>query len=121
VFPSSFAAESPFVTPEPVPAAAPAGVAYSATAGGRETLESWIGGQWLLYIGVLAILISVAYFEKLAFESAWLGATARVAQGAAAARALVYGGSRFARSGYSGYGHAIAGAGIAAIYVSIYA
>ncbi|HTL44881.1 MAG TPA: DUF2339 domain-containing protein [Vicinamibacterales bacterium] len=86
-----------------------------------ETLESWIGGQWLLYIGVLAILIGVAYFEKLAFESAWLGETARVAQGAVAGLALVYGGSRFARSGYSGYGHAIAGAGIAAIYVSIYA
>jgi uncharacterized membrane protein len=86
-----------------------------------ETLENWIGGQWLLYIGVLAILIGVAYFEKLAFESAWLGETARVAQGALAGLALVYSGIRFARSGYTGYGHAIAGAGIAAIYVSIYA
>ena len=86
-----------------------------------ETLESWIGGQWLLYIGVLAILIGVAYFEKLAFESAWLGETARVVQGAAAGLLLVYGGVRFARSGYPGYGHAIAGAGIAAVYVSIYA
>ena len=86
-----------------------------------ETLERWIGGQWLLYIGVLAILVGVAYFEKLAFESAWLGETARVMQGAAAGLLLVYGGVRFARAGYAGYGHAISGAGIAAVYVSIYA
>lgn len=86
-----------------------------------DTLESWIGGQWLLYIGVLAILIGVAYFEKLAFESAWLGETARVMQGAVAGLLLAYGGIRFARAGYPGYGHAIAGAGVAAVYVSIYA
>jgi uncharacterized membrane protein len=86
-----------------------------------ETLESWIGRQWLLYIGVLAILVGVAYFEKLAFESAWLGETARVVQGAAAGLLLVYGGIRFARAGDAGYGHAIAGAGVAALYVSTYA
>jgi uncharacterized membrane protein len=86
-----------------------------------DTLEGRIGGQWLLYIGVLAILVGVAYFEKLAFESAWLGETARVLQGAVAGLLLVGAGVRFARAGYRGYGQAIAGAGIAAVYVSIYA
>jgi uncharacterized membrane protein len=111
---------APIPPPQPVQTS-PATRARRAGPETGETLESWIGGQWLLYIGVLAILVGVAYFEKLAFESAWLGETARVAQGAAAGLLLVYGGIRFARAGYAGYGHAIAGTGIAALYVSTYA
>jgi len=115
--------EPEFVAPASVPPvdAAPPADSHAARAREQETLETWIGGQWLLYIGVLAILIGVAYFEKLAFESAWLGETARVVQGAAAGLLLLYGGVRFARAGYAGYGHAIAATGIAALYVSIYA
>ena len=96
-----------------LPAATPA-VAH-------ESLESRIGAQWLLYIGVLAILIGIAYFEKLAFENAWMGETARVIQGGAAGVLLVYLGTRFARAGYPLYGQAIAGAGVAVLYVSAYA
>ena len=36
-----------------------------------------IGAQWLLYIGVTAIVIGVAYFEKLAIDNNWLGETAQ--------------------------------------------
>ena len=86
-----------------------------------DSLETRIGSQWLLYIGVLAILVGVAYFEKLAFENAWMGETARVVQGGAAGLLLVYAGTRFVRAGYSVYGQAIAGAGIAVMYVSAYA
>lgn len=123
--PSSVAA--PPAVPEPARATPPAvhapqpAISRRPTAEDGETLESWIGGQWLLYIGVLAILVGVAYFEKLAFESEWLGETARVLQGGVAGLILVYGGIRFARSGYAGYGHAISGAGVAALYVSTYA
>ena len=44
----------------------------------RSSLETMIGTQWLLYIGVIAIVIGVAYFEKLAIEKQWIGETARV-------------------------------------------
>ena len=40
-----------------------------------------IGGRWLLYIGIVAIVIGVAYFEKLAIDNNWIGETARVIQG----------------------------------------
>jgi uncharacterized membrane protein len=112
---------APVITPAAIHPAAPPPSPRRALPQDGETLESWIGGQWLLYIGVLAILVGVAYFEKLAFESAWLGETARVVQGAVAGLILVYAGIRFARAGYAGYGHAIAGAGVAALYVSTYA
>jgi uncharacterized membrane protein len=86
-----------------------------------ESLESQIGTQWLLYIGVIAIVIGVAYFEKLAIDNKWLGETARIIQGAVLGLALTYAGVRFARAGYAVYGQMISGGGAAILYLSTYA
>lgn len=86
-----------------------------------ESLESRIGGRWLLNIGIAAIVIGVAYFEKLAIDNNWIGETARVIQGGILGAILVYAGRRFARAGYSAYGQMIIGGGIAVMYVSTYA
>lgn len=87
----------------------------------EESLESLIGGRWLLYIGVVAIVIGVAYFEKLAIDNNWIGETARVIQGALLGLGLIYGGARFARAGYATYGQMVEGGGVAILYVSTYA
>ena len=34
-----------------------------------ESLETRIGSRWLLYVGIVAIVVGVACFEKLAFDS----------------------------------------------------
>ena len=86
-----------------------------------ESLESRIGGRWLLNIGIAAIVIGVAYFEKLAIDNNWIGETARVIQGGIFGAVLVYAGGRFARAGYAAYGQMIVGGGIAVMYVSTYA
>lgn len=86
-----------------------------------ESLESRIGGRWLLYIGVIAIVIGVAYFEKLAIDKNWIGETARVVQGGVLGAILVLVGTRFSRAGYRGYGQMLAGGGVAVMYVSTYA
>jgi uncharacterized membrane protein len=86
-----------------------------------ESLESRIGTQWLLYIGVIAIVIGVAYFEKLAVDNAWLGETARVIQGAVLGLVLTYAGLRFVRAGYAIYGQMVTGGGAAILYLSTYA
>jgi uncharacterized membrane protein len=86
-----------------------------------ESLETRIGAQWLLYIGVTAIVIGVAYFEKLAIDNNWLGETARVVQGAVLGLVLTYAGLRFVRAGYAVYGQMIAGGGAAILYLSTYA
>ncbi|HET7619664.1 MAG TPA: DUF2339 domain-containing protein [Vicinamibacterales bacterium] len=80
-----------------------------------------IGSRWLLYIGVIAVIIGIAYFEKLAMEYHWIGETARVVQGAAAGIAMIYLGWRFARTGYEFYGQVVSGCGVAILYVSTYA
>src|SRR5262245_48897897 len=87
----------------------------------RDALETRIGTRWLLYIGIAAIVVGVAYFEKLAIDNHWVGDTARVIQGGVLGLALVVGGMRFTRSGYRLYGQLISGGGIAVLYVVTYA
>jgi uncharacterized membrane protein len=84
-------------------------------------LESQIGSRWLLYVGVVAIVIGVSYFEKLAIENHWVNETWRVIQGGVAGLALVAGGLRIVKKGYRLYGQILAGAGVAIMYVSTYA
>jgi uncharacterized membrane protein len=86
-----------------------------------ESLESRIGGRWLLNIGIVAIVIGVAYFEKWAIDNHLIGETARIVQGALSGVALIYAGARFARRGLAGYGQMLAGGGVAILYVSTYA
>jgi len=91
------------------------------TAEAEESFETMIGTRWLLYVGIVAIVIGAAYFEKLAIERGWIGETARVLQGGVVGLALVYVGTRFVRAGYSLYGQMISGGGAAILYVSTYA
>lgn len=86
-----------------------------------ESLESRIGGRWLLNIGTAAIVIGVAYFEKLAIDNRWIGETARVIQGGVLGAILILAGRQFARRGYALYGQMMAGGGVAIFYVSTYA
>jgi uncharacterized membrane protein len=109
----------PPVTPAPVaPAPAPAPPAFEHT---RDAIEARIGSRWLLYVGIAAIVIGVAYFEKLAIENHWVSNTARVIQGGLLGIALVVAGSRFTRAGYRLYGQLVSGGGIAVLYVVDYA
>ncbi len=114
----------PVLPPEPA-AKAEGGSYREARTGERaeepESLESQIGTRWLLYIGVIAIVIGVAYFEKLAIDNEWLGETARVIQGAVLGLVLSYTGLRFVRAGYAVYGQMITGGGAAILYLSTYA
>jgi uncharacterized membrane protein len=93
----------------------------SAPSEAEDSFEARIGSRWLLYVGVIAIVVGVSYFEKLAIENQWIGETARVLQGAAAGALLVYLGLRFVRAGYQLYGQILSGCGVAILYVSTYA
>src|SRR5262249_14326161 len=106
------------------PAPPPAVVAPAFQAGPSDRadgLETRIGSRWLLYAGVVAIVVGISYFEKLAIDNNWLSETARVVQGAIAGVALIATGMRVARIGYRAYGQILAGTGISILYVSTYA
>jgi uncharacterized membrane protein len=103
------------------PPAAPVFTASVAADPGRpDSLETEIGSRWLLYVGVIALVVGSAYFEKLAIEKNWIGERARVIEGILAGLALIGGGRRFVRRGYDVYGQIIAGGGVAVLYVSVY-
>jgi uncharacterized membrane protein len=122
----------PAATPPPTPTP-PAGAAAAspvapvpttrrvAPVAAEPSLESRIGGRWLLYVGVITIVIGVAYFEKLAIDNHWISETARTIEGGLVGLALVYGGTRFVRRGFTIYGQMISGCGIAVLYVATYA
>lgn len=101
--------------------AASAPPAAASAADTADSLESRIGGRWLLNIGIAALVIGVAYFEKLAIDNDWIGEAARVMQGGVFGAALVAAGGWFARKGYRFYGQMIAGGGVAMMYLSTYA
>ena len=109
------------VVPQSVSPVAAQGFSHAEPHEQPESLETQIGTRWLLYIGVIAIVIGVAYFEKLAIDYHWIGETARVIQGAVMGLALSYAGTRFRRADYRVYGQMITGCGAAILYVSTYA
>jgi uncharacterized membrane protein len=105
------------VQPAPVHPAPPAPQAPPAPL----SLETRIGARWLLYIGVVAIVIGAAYFEKLAIDYGWIGERMRILQGVVVGFALIGGGMEFARRGQKLYGQVLAGGGGAILYLSTYA
>lgn len=109
----------------PPPLAPPAGPVRPAAATSRtdqaDALEAAIGGRLLLYVGTLVVVLGVAYFLKYAFDREWITEGMRVALGGIAGLALVTGGLRLAGRGYAVYGQILAGGGLAALYLSVYA
>jgi uncharacterized membrane protein len=82
--------------------------------------DAVIGGNWLARIGVLAVVIGMGFFLKLAFDNEWVGETGRVAIGVGLG-AILIGGGEYWRSKYVSYSRALSGGGIAILYLAIYA
>jgi uncharacterized membrane protein len=83
--------------------------------------EGQVGGRWLLYAGVLILLLGVSFFLKYAFDNEWIGPWGRVGLGIAAGIALIGGGLSLDRRGLAAFGRALAGTGLAILYLSVYA
>src|SRR6185312_12358485 len=75
-------------------------------------LEGTIGKLWLNRIGIIAILIGVAYFLKYAFDSHWIGETGRVAIGIAAGIAVIVWSERFRTHGQEAFSYSLKAVGI---------
>jgi uncharacterized membrane protein len=87
----------------------------------EEDLEGRIGGRWLLYTGVLVLLLGVSFFLKYAFDNEWINETGRVLAGAFAGIAFIAGGLLLARRDLAAFGQALIGTGLAILYLAIYA
>jgi uncharacterized membrane protein len=85
------------------------------------SLESRIGGQWLNRIGIVAVLVGLSYFLKLAFDNNWIGPTSQVMIGILAGIALLFWSERFRHKGFAGFAFSLKAIGIGALYLSLWA
>jgi uncharacterized membrane protein len=86
-----------------------------------EDLEGTIGKLWLNRIGIVAILIGVAYFLKYAFDIGWIGKQGRVAIGLLAGIAVVVWSESFRRKGSAAFSYSLKAVGIGILYLSLWA
>jgi uncharacterized membrane protein len=85
------------------------------------TLESRIGSQWFNRIGILAMLIGVAWFLKMAFDNHWIGPLGRVLIGLLAGAALIAWSERFHRRGFAIFSYSLKAIGSGTLYLSLWA
>ena len=119
-----------FQAPPPLPAqsaAPPTAIAPppasepSADSNLAAPLESRMGMVWVNRIGVITLVLGVAFFFKYAVDNRWIGETGRVVLGILAGL-LTLGCADWAwRRDQKTFAQGIAGAGIAILYVSFYA
>lgn len=118
--PTPAAAASTHVPPPPL-ITVPAAVAATQTARPKASLESRIGGQWLNRIGIVAVLVGLSYFLKLAFENNWIGPATQVLIGIAAGIGLLVWSERFRSQGYLGFAYSLKAVSFGALYLSLWA
>jgi uncharacterized membrane protein len=87
----------------------------------ERTLESRIGSQWFNRIGILAMLIGMAWFLKLAIDNHWIGPLGRVLIGLIAGAAFIAWSERFQRKGYAAFGYSLKAVGSGTLYLSLWA
>jgi uncharacterized membrane protein len=82
--------------------------------------EQILGGRWLARIGVLALVIGIAFFLKFAFDNDWIGPTGRVILGIIAGLGML-GLGYYLRKRYPILNQVLSGGGISVLYLSIFA
>jgi uncharacterized membrane protein len=80
-----------------------------------------IGGQWLNRIGIVAVLVGLSYFLKLAFENNWIGPGTQVIIGLVAGAGILFWSESFRRKNYSAFAYSLKALGIGALYLSLWA
>src|SRR3984885_4166437 len=108
---------SPATQPAP-PTVVPKAPARPAEAA---SLESRIGAQLLNRIGILAVLIGVAWFLKLAFDRNWIGPPIRILVGLGCAAGLMAWSERFRRRGFAAFSYSLKALGTGIAYLSLWA
>jgi uncharacterized membrane protein len=86
-----------------------------------QSLESRIGSQWFNRIGILAVMIGMAWFLKLAIDNHWIGPLGRVLIGLVAGAALLAWSERFRKHNYSAFSYSLKAVGSGILYLSLWA
>lgn len=85
------------------------------------SLESRVGGQLLNRLGIIAVLVGLSYFLKLAFDNGWIGPPAQVIIGLLAGVGLLFWSERFRARNYAAFAYSLKAVGFGALYLSLWA
>jgi uncharacterized membrane protein len=105
----------------PLPEAAAAAPLPPARLREERSLESRVGSQWFNRIGIIAVLIGVAWFLKFAFDNHWVGPAGRVLIGLVSGAALIAWSERFRSKGYAAFSYSLKAVGSGVLYLSLWA
>jgi hypothetical protein len=92
-----------------------------ATPAGAPTFEARVGLQWLNRIGVITLLLGVAFGFKTAVDNGWIGPAARIALGAGAGLASLAIAELQVRFGHRVFAQGLTGLGLALLYLTWWA
>ena len=84
-------------------------------------LETAFGLTWFSRIGAITVVLALAFFFEYAFENHWITETGRIGLGLACGTALLIFGERLWRGAQRTFAQALTAAGIAFLYLSIWA
>jgi uncharacterized membrane protein len=87
----------------------------------ERSLESRVGSQWFNRIGIIAMLIGVAWFLKFAFDNHWVGPAGRILIGLLSGAALIAWSERFRSKGYAAFSYSLKAVGSGVLYLSLWA
>ncbi len=113
--------EPPAASPVFETAAATTAPAAPARLREQRSLESRVGSQWFNRIGIVAMLIGVAWFLKFAFDNHWVGPAGRVLIGLVSGAALIAWSERFRSKGYAAFSYSLKAVGSGVLYLSLWA
>jgi uncharacterized membrane protein len=85
------------------------------------SLESRVGSQWFNRIGILAVLIGMAWFLKYAIDNQWIGPLGRVVIGLIAGAGLIAWSERFRAKNYIAFAYSLKAVGSGVLYLSLWA
>ena len=85
------------------------------------SLESRIGSQWFNRVGILAVLIGMAWFLKFAIDNHWIGPLGRVLIGLIVGAGLIAWSERFRNKGYAVFSYSLKAIGSGVLYFSLWA
>jgi uncharacterized membrane protein len=85
------------------------------------SLESRIGSQVFNRVGILAVLIGMAWFLKFAIDNHWIGPLGRVLIGLISGVGLIAWSERFRSKGYPAFSYSLKAVGSGILYLSLWA
>jgi uncharacterized membrane protein len=108
-------------TPPPVPAPLITGLGERPPSRSREEWEALIGGKLLNRIGAVALILGMGFFLKYAFDNNWITETLRVIIGGVLGGICLVLANSTSRKGFQIFSQGLVGAGIAILYLSVFA